>query len=86
MTKDEQATNVATILIFLNQVFLFFFNIKKSIKRLNNNATIIIISLKKTNKSKSTLTGDFLFKKKDKKELTENSEERPEVVNKEALA
>ena len=42
--------------------------------------------IKKTNKSKSTLTGDFLFKKKDKKELTENSEERPEVVNKEALA
>ena len=42
--------------------------------------------IKKTNKSKSTLTGDFLFKKKDKKELTENSEERPEVVNKEVLA
>ena len=41
--------------------------------------------IKKTNKSKSTLTGDFLFKKKDKKESTE-SEERPEVVNKEALA
>ena len=41
--------------------------------------------IKKTNKSKSTLTGDFLFKKKDKKESTE-SEERPEVVNKEVLA
>ena len=40
--------------------------------------------IKKTNKSKSTLTGDFLFKKKDKKESTE-SEERPEVVNKEVL-
>jgi len=42
--------------------------------------------IKKTNKSKSTLTGDFLFKKKEKKEASENSEERPEVVNKEALA
>ena len=42
--------------------------------------------IKKTNKSKSTLTGDFLFKKKDKKDSTDNSEERPEVVNKEALA
>ncbi len=42
--------------------------------------------IKKTNKSKSTLTGDFLFKKKDKKEQTDNSEERPEVVNKELLA
>ena len=41
--------------------------------------------IKKTNKSKSTLTGDFLFKKKDKKETTE-SEERPDVVNKEAIA
>ncbi len=41
--------------------------------------------IKKTNKSKSTLTGDFLFKKKDKKESSD-SEERPEVVNKEALA
>ena len=40
--------------------------------------------IKKTNKSKSTLTGDFLFKKKDKKETAE-TEERPEVVNKEAL-
>ena len=42
--------------------------------------------IKKTNKSKSTLTGDFLFKKKDKKDSPENTEERPEVVNKEALA
>ena len=41
--------------------------------------------IKKTNKSKSTLTGDFSFKKKDKKE-TSDTEERPEVVNKEALA
>ena len=41
--------------------------------------------IKKTNKSKTSLTGDFLFKKKDKKEPSEN-EERPEVVNKEALA
>ena len=40
--------------------------------------------IKKTNKSKPTLTGDFLFKKKDKKETLE-TEERPEVVNKEAL-
>ncbi len=39
--------------------------------------------IKKTNKSKSTLTGDFLFKKKDKKD-SDNNEERPEVVNKEA--
>ena len=41
--------------------------------------------IKKTNKSKSTLTGDFLFKKKDKKD-SPDAEERPEVVNKEALA
>ena len=41
--------------------------------------------IKKTNQSKSTLTGDFLFKKKDKKEPTE-AEDRPEVVNKEVLA
>ena len=41
--------------------------------------------IKKTNKSKSTLTGDFLFKKKDKKEPTE-AEDRPGVVNKEVLA
>ena len=40
--------------------------------------------IKKTN-SKSKLTGDFLFKKKDKKETTE-TEERPDVVNKEAIA
>ena len=42
--------------------------------------------IKKTNKSKSTLTGDFLFKKKEKKETSESSEDRPEVVNKEAIA
>ena len=41
--------------------------------------------IKKTNKSKSTLTGDFLIKKKDKKENSDQ-DERPEVVNKEALA
>ena len=41
--------------------------------------------IKKTNKTKSTLTGDFLFKKKDKKDSQE-TEERPEVINKEALA
>ena len=41
--------------------------------------------IKKTNSSKSKLSGDFLFKKKDKKELNE-SEDRPEVVNKEAIA
>ena len=41
--------------------------------------------IKKTNKSKSTLTGDFLFKKKDKKD-NPDQDERPEVVNKEALA
>ena len=41
--------------------------------------------IKKTNTSKSKLGGDFLFKKKDKKETLE-SEERPEVVNKEAIA
>ena len=41
--------------------------------------------IKKTNSSKSKLTGDFLFKKKDKKE-TIDTEERPDVVNKEAIA
>ena len=41
--------------------------------------------IKKTNSSKSKLTGDFLFKKKDKKDTTE-AEERPDVVNKEAIA
>ena len=41
--------------------------------------------IKKTHKSKTTLTGDFLFKKKDKKEQSE-TDERPEVVNKEAIA
>ena len=42
--------------------------------------------IKKTNKSKSTLTGDFLFGKKDKKDNPEKPEDRPEVVNKEVLA
>ena len=41
--------------------------------------------IKKTNNSKSKLTGDFLFKKKDKKE-TSGTEERPDIVNKEATA
>ncbi len=41
--------------------------------------------IKKTNSSKSKLSGDFLFKKKDKKEASE-TEDRPEVVNKEAIA
>ena len=41
--------------------------------------------IKKTNSYKSKLTGDFLLKKKDKKETSEN-EERPDVVNKEAIA
>ena len=41
--------------------------------------------IKKTSNSKSKLTGDFLFKKKDKKETSE-IEERPDVVNKEAIA
>jgi|TARA_B110001452_G_scaffold226301_1_gene200642 cytoskeletal protein CcmA (bactofilin family) len=41
--------------------------------------------IKKTNNSKSKLTGDFLFKKKDKKGTSE-TEERTEVVNKEAIA
>jgi len=41
--------------------------------------------IKKTNNAKSKLTGDFLFKKKDKKE-NQDIEERPDVVNKEVLA
>ena len=41
--------------------------------------------IKKTNSSKSKLTGDFLFKKKDKKESSD-TEDRPDVVNKEAIA
>ena len=41
--------------------------------------------IKKTNSAKSKLTGDFLLKKKDKKESSD-TEERPDVVNKEALA
>jgi cytoskeletal protein CcmA (bactofilin family) len=40
--------------------------------------------IKKTN-SKSKLSGDFLFKKKDKKD-TSVTDDRPEVVNKEAIA
>ena len=40
--------------------------------------------IKKTN-SKSKLSGDFLFKKKDKKD-TSVTDYRPEVVNKEAIA
>ncbi len=44
--------------------------------------------IKKTNKAKTSLTGDFLFKKKEKEKKSEsdNNEDRPEVVNKEALA
>ena len=44
--------------------------------------------IKKTSGSKSKLTDSFLFNKKDKKDTssTESSEDRPEVVNKEALA
>tara|TARA_B100000941_G_scaffold270880_1_gene229146 strand:+ start:569 stop:1033 length:465 start_codon:yes stop_codon:yes gene_type:complete len=41
--------------------------------------------IKKSNASKSKLTGDFLFGKKDKKEQSD-TDERPEVVNKEAIA
>ena len=41
--------------------------------------------IKKTNNSKSKLTGDFLFKKKDKKD-SPDKEERPDIVNKEAIA
>ena len=41
--------------------------------------------IKKTNSAKSKITGDFLFKKKDKKETTD-AEERPDIVNKEAIA
>ena len=52
MAKDEQAKNVAMTLIFLNQDSLFSFNIKKSIKRFSIKAIIIIISLKKMNKSR----------------------------------
>jgi len=44
--------------------------------------------IKKTSGSKSKLTDSFLFNKKDKKESssTDNSEDRPDVVNKEAIA
>ena len=40
--------------------------------------------IKKTS-PKSKLTGDFLFKKKEKKDPAE-TEDRPDVVNKEAIA
>ena len=44
--------------------------------------------IKKTSGSKSKLTDSFLFNKKDKKDTssTDSSEDRPEVVNKEAIA
>ena len=45
--------------------------------------------IKKTSSSKSKLTDSFLFNKKEKKETstsTDNSEDRPDVVNKEAIA
>ena len=45
--------------------------------------------IKKTSGSKSKLTDSFLFNQKDKKETstsTESSEDRPDVVNKEAIA
>ena len=45
--------------------------------------------IKKTNSSKSKLADSFLFNKKDKKEASstsDSSEDRPEVVNKEAIA
>ena len=41
--------------------------------------------IKKTNNSKSKLSGDFLFKKKEKKDTPE-TDDRPEAVNKEAIA
>ena len=63
------------------------FGFKKNSQNLKTeNGADIDGYIKKTNKSKSTLTGDFLFKKKDKKETSDNSEDRPEVVNKEVLA
>ena len=44
--------------------------------------------IKKTSGSKSKLTDSFLFNKKDKKETSpsESTEDRPDVVNKEAIA
>ena len=45
--------------------------------------------IKKTSGSKSKLTDSFLFNKKDKKDKsssTDSDEDRPEVVNKEAIA
>ena len=38
--------------------------------------------IKKTNKSKSTLTGDFLFKRKEKKAAQEKSEEKQKLASK----
>ena len=49
------------------------------------NGADIDFYIKKRKPPRSTLTGDFLFKKKDKKD-SPDAEERPEVVNKEALA
>ena len=42
--------------------------------------------IKKTNKSKSTLTGDFLFQEKRRKKEPSETEERPEVVNKRSFS
>ena len=45
--------------------------------------------IKKTSGSKSKLTDSFLFNKKDKKDTStssESTEDRPDVVNKEAIA
>ena len=36
--------------------------------------------IKKTSSAKSKLTGDFLFKKKEKKDQIESSEDRPEAI------
>ena len=49
------------------------------------NASDIDGYIKKTNSSKSKITGDFLFKKKDKKDAPD-TEDRPEIVDKEAIA
>ena len=42
--------------------------------------------IKKTNNSKSKITGDFLFKKKDKKSISDGDERQEVVNNKEATA
>ena len=42
--------------------------------------------IKKTTSSKSKLTDSFLFNKKDSSTSSEGSEDRPDVVNKEAIA